>query len=195
MRKAEIKRKTNETDITLALDLDGKGESSIDTGVGFLDHMLTLFARHGCFDLSLKCVGDTCVDDHHTVEDCGIALGMAFRQAIGDKKGINRYGCFVLPMDEALIVAAVDFSGRALLAYTPGRLNEKVGNFDTELIKEFFLAFVRNSEITLHLKRLDGENTHHILEGMFKAAARSLRIAVSTDERLKDMIPSTKGIL
>lgn len=195
MRKAEIKRKTNETDITLALDLDGKGESSIDTGVGFLDHMLTLFARHGCFDLSLKCVGDTFVDDHHTVEDCGIALGMAFRQAIGDKKGINRYGCFVLPMDEALLVAAVDFSGRALLAYTPGRLNEKVGNFDTELIKEFFLAFVRNSEITLHLKRLDGENTHHILEGMFKAAARSLRIAVSTDERLKDMIPSTKGIL
>lgn len=195
MRKAEIKRKTNETDITLTLDLDGTGEGLIDTGVGFLDHMLTLFARHGCFDLSLKCIGDTEVDDHHSVEDCGIALGMAFKQAIGDKKGINRYGCFVLPMDEALLVAAVDFSGRALLAYTPGKLNEKVGNFDTELIKEFFLAFVRNSEITLHLKRLDGENTHHILEGMFKAAARSLRIAVSTDERLKDMIPSTKGIL
>ena len=195
MRKAEIKRKTNETDITLSLDLDGTGEGSIDTGVGFLDHMLTLFARHGCFDLSLKCIGDTEVDDHHSVEDCGITLGMAFKQAIGDKKGINRYGCFVLPMDEALLVAAVDFSGRALLAYTPGKLNEKVGNFDTELIKEFFLAFVRNSEITLHLKRLDGENTHHILEGMFKAAARSLRIAVSTDERLKDMIPSTKGIL
>ena len=195
MRKAEINRKTNETDISLYFDIDGKGESEIDTGVGFLDHMLTLFARHGGFDLKVRCKGDTNVDDHHSVEDVGIALGQALKKAVGDKKGINRYGFFVLPMDEALLVSAVDFSGRALLAYTPGTLNEKVGNFDTELIKEFFLAFVRNSDVTLHIKKLDGENTHHIIEGMFKSFARSLSMALSYDAKMKDMIPSTKGIL
>ena len=195
MRKAEINRKTNETNISLTLELDGRGNASIDTGCGFLDHMLTLFAKHGRFDLTVTCDGDTYVDDHHTVEDIGIALGQAFKSALGDKKGIARYGSTVLPMDEALVLTAVDFSGRCFLGYDVDDLAEKVGSFDTELAEEFWYGFARNAECTLHVKKLAGKNTHHILEGSFKSAARTLRAAVKTEEEFADEIPSTKGVL
>lgn len=195
MRTETINRKTTETDIKLTLALGGKGESTVDTGCGFLDHMFTLFARHGGFDLSLKCIGDTQVDYHHTAEDIGICLGMAFREALGDMKGINRYGDIILPMDEALILAAVDISGRAYLGFDAEMPSQKVGDFDTELVKEFFLAFVRKAELTLHIKELDGENTHHIIEGIFKAFARVMKKACAIDPDNKDAIPSTKGVL
>lgn len=195
MRTAEINRKTAETDISLKLNLDGSGKSLVSTGCGFLDHMLTLFARHGRFDLELKCNGDTFVDYHHTAEDIGICLGDAFSKALGSKKGIVRYGSMMLPMDEALILTAVDISGRAYLAYDLDIPTEKVGDFDTELVKEFWLAFVRKAEMTLHIKQLAGENSHHIIEGAFKSAGRSLAQAVSIDEKYKDEIPSTKGVL
>ena len=195
MRVADIKRKTAETDITLSLNLDGKGESKIDTGVGFFDHMLTLFAKHGGFDLEASCKGDLEVDAHHTVEDVGIALGSAFSTALGDKKGITRYGFFVLPMDEALLVTATDISGRSCLRYELKVPSAAVGNFDTELTREFFEAFVRNSNITLHINQLDGYNSHHIIEGAFKCFARAMKQAVAIDEKNKDAIPSTKGVL
>ncbi len=195
MRTAEIKRKTNETDIVLTLDLDGKGEGVIDTGCGFMDHMLTLFARHGRMDLSVKCVGDTEVDYHHSVEDVGICLGQAFAEAVGEKRGISRYGSIVLPMDETLILSSVDISGRAHLTYDLQGLNPTVGGMDTELVKEFFISFVRNADITLHIKQLEGENTHHILEGVFKATGRALCKAVFEDKTLGGEIPSTKGLL
>ena len=195
MRQAVITRKTAETDISLTLALDGVGASEIATGVGFLDHMLTLFARHGRFDLKLSCVGDTAVDDHHTTEDIGIALGRAFSEALGDRRGICRYGDTVLPMDEALILTAVDFSGRSFLGYALEIPAEKVGSFDTELVEEFWLAFVREAGCSLHVRQLAGRNAHHIIEGAFKSAARTLREAVSIDERFADEIPSTKGVL
>lgn len=195
MRSAEIIRKTAETDIMLRLDLDGRGESAIDTGVGFLDHMLTLFAKHGRFDLYVKCVGDTCVDDHHTAEDIGIALGQAFAQALGDKRGIVRYSSQILPMDESLILSAVDISGRDYLGYDLQIPTEKVGTFDTELVEEFFLGFVRNARLTLHIRKLAGTNSHHIIEGAFKSVGRSLRQAVAVDAAFADEIPSTKGVL
>ena len=195
MRTAEIIRKTAETEITLKLDLDGTGASDVATGVGFLDHMLTLFAKHGRFDLTLTCQGDTWVDDHHSVEDVGIALGMAFAQALGDKRGITRYGSCILPMDEALILTAVDLSGRAYLGFDLRIPTKHVGTFDTELVEEFFWAFVRSAACTLHLRRLAGKNSHHIIEGAFKSAARSLRAAVRIEERFRDEIPSTKGVL
>ncbi|NLL63778.1 MAG: imidazoleglycerol-phosphate dehydratase HisB [Ruminococcaceae bacterium] len=195
MRTAEIARKTAETDITLKLNIDGKGQSNIDTGVPFLDHMLTLFARHGRFDLDLKCVGDLEIDAHHTTEDIGIALGEAFSQAWGDKKGVFRYGSMILPMDETLILTAIDLSGRAYLGYGLKIPTQRVGNFDTELVEEFFLGFVRNANITLHIKQLDGKNSHHIIEGAFKSFARALKYAVAIDEQYKDEIPSTKGVL
>lgn len=195
MRKAEIKRKTAETDIVLSLDLDGSGSSAADSGVGFLDHMLTLFAKHGRFDLKVTCKGDTQVDDHHSVEDIGIALGEAFLEALGDKAGIRRYGDCILPMDEALILSAVDISGRAYLAYEAEIPSSKVGTFDTELAEEFWTAFSRAAKITLHIRQLAGKNSHHIIEGQFKSVARSLRSAVSVDPALSGEIPSTKGIL
>lgn len=195
MRTSEIKRDTAETKIALTLNLDGTGESEIDTGCGFLDHMLTLFAKHGRFDLTVKCDGDVEVDDHHTVEDIGICLGKAFSEAVGDKKGIVRYGNFILPMDEALILCAVDISGRDYLSYDLDIPTEKVGTFDTELVEEFMLAFTRNSDITLHIIQLNGTNSHHIIEGTFKCLARTLRLAVNIDEKFKDEIPSTKGVL
>jgi imidazoleglycerol-phosphate dehydratase len=195
MRSSEITRKTAETDISLSIELDGTGESSVDTGVGFLDHMLTLFARHGRFDISLVCHGDVYVDDHHSVEDIGICLGTAFAEALGEKRGIRRYGDITLPMDEALILAAVDISGRGVLRYGLSIPTEKVGTFDTELTEEFMNAFVRTSGITVHLRQLDGENSHHIIEGAFKALARALRTAVSIDPSAAGEIPSTKGTL
>ncbi|MBQ0101360.1 MAG: imidazoleglycerol-phosphate dehydratase HisB [Firmicutes bacterium] len=195
MRNTEIKRKTAETDITLRLELDGGGKSNIDTGCGFLDHMLTLFASHGRFDLDVECNGDTEVDYHHTVEDIGIVLGKAFADCLGDKKGIKRYGDTVLPMDEALIMTAVDFSGRDYLGYFLDIPTEKVGDFDTELVEEFWLGFVRQAGCALHIRQLSGRNSHHIIEGTFKSAARSLREAVSIDERYRNEIPSTKGML
>ena len=195
MRKSEIKRDTNETKIKLSLCLDGTGESSIDTGCGFLDHMLTLFAKHGRFDLSVMCDGDTYVDDHHTVEDVGICLGKAFAEALGDKKGIIRYGNMILPMDEALIVAAVDLSGRATLSYKLEIPTQKVGTFDTELVEEFWLGFVREAACTLHFVQLSGTNSHHIIEGAFKAAGRAFRQDVSMDKGFENEIPSTKGVL
>lgn len=195
MRNSSITRNTAETKITLRLELDGTGRSDIATGVGFLDHMLTLFAKHGHFDLSVKCDGDTCVDDHHSVEDIGIALGEAFLKALGDKKGITRYGDIILPMDEALILAAVDISGRSYLGYELDIPTEKVGSFDTQLTEEFWLAFTSNSRINLHLKQLAGRNSHHIIEGSFKAAARALRKAVAIDPEYADELPSTKGVL
>lgn len=195
MRKSEIKRTTAETDIALSLCLDGTGKSEIDTGVGFLDHMLTLFARHGRFDLTVKCVGDTNVDDHHSVEDIGIVLGQAFSEALGDKGGICRYGDMMLPMDETLILCAVDISGRACLRFNADMPTEKIGTFDTELVKEFFLAFVRKSEITLHIRKLDGENSHHIAEGIFKAFAHTLAKATAKNEALEGRVLSTKGVL
>ncbi|MDD7160906.1 MAG: imidazoleglycerol-phosphate dehydratase HisB [Candidatus Ornithospirochaeta sp.] len=195
MRKAETERKTGETDITLSLDIDGKGESEISSGVGFLDHMLTLFSRHGRFDLKLKCIGDTYVDDHHSTEDIAIALGSAFRKALGDKRGIKRYGDIILPMDEALVLASVDISGRSYIRFTSNFQTEKIGTFDVELLEDFFTSFAENAGITLHIRQLDGRNSHHIAEAMFKAVARALRKAVEIDERAKDEIPSTKGVL
>ena len=195
MRTATINRKTAETDIALQLTVDGTGRSTVDTGCGFLDHMLTLFARHARFDLTVTCKGDTQVDDHHTVEDIGICLGMALAQALGEKRGICRYGNTVLPMDEALLLSAVDLSGRGCLVYDVTVPAQKVGTFDTELAMEFWLAFVRNAACTLHIKQLAGSNSHHILEGAFKSVARSLRQAVSIDPTAADEIPSTKGVL
>ena len=195
MRQAEIIRKTGETDILVRLELDGTGKHQIDTGVGFLNHMLELFARHGRFDLEVRCKGDTWVDDHHSTEDIGIALGQAFDAALGDKKGIRRYGQRLLPMDESLILTAVDLSGRSYLGYGLEIPTEKVGTFDTELAEEFFLGFVRNARCTLHIRQMSGSNSHHILEGTFKSVARALREAVSTDPEAADEIPSTKGIL
>lgn len=195
MRTATIDRKTAETAISLTLNLDGTGASTIDTGCGFLDHMLTLFAKHGRFDLTLTCKGDTQVDDHHTVEDVGICLGQAFAESLGNKGGICRYGNMLLPMDEALILSAVDLSGRGCLVYDMAIPAQKVGTFDTELGEEFWLAFVRNAACTLHIKQLAGSNSHHILEGAFKSVARSLRQAVSIDPALRGEIPSTKGVL
>lgn len=195
MRTSELKRKTAETDIELSLNIDGRGESEISTGCGFLDHMLTLFARHGRFDLKVKCTGDVNVDYHHTVEDIGITLGKAFCEALGDKKGIVRYGNMILPMDEALILTAVDISGRDYLGYALEIQTEKVGDFDTELCEEFWLGFVRNAGVTLHIRQLAGTNSHHIIEGAFKSAARSLKAAVKIDADFADEIPSTKGVL
>ncbi len=195
MRRANIRRDTAETKISLALDLDGSGQGEIDTGIGFLDHMLTLFAKHGRFDLIVHCKGDTKVDDHHSAEDIGICLGQAFREALGDKKGICRYGDTILPMDEALILSAVDISGRSFLGYGLEIPTEKVGTFDTELVEEFWIAFTANAGLSLHLRQLSGRNSHHIIEGAFKSAARSLRKAVSIDRDFADEIPSTKGLL
>ncbi len=195
MREAVIERNTKETQISLKLNLDGSGESNVNTGCGFLDHMLTLFAKHGRFDLQVTCVGDKEVDFHHSVEDVGICLGKAFTNALGDKKGINRYGSTVLPMDEALILTAVDLSGRCLLVKDMNIPSAKVGDFDTELVEEFLSAFSRNAECTLHVKQFSGSNTHHIIEGTFKSLARSLKTAVAIDPDFKDEIPSTKGVL
>lgn len=195
MRNAEIRRDTAETKISISLTLEGTGKSKIDTGVGFMDHMLTLFAKHGRFDLAVKCKGDTYVDDHHSVEDIGISLGQAFSEALGDKKGIRRYADTTLPMDEALILTSVDISGRDLLAYRLDIPTQKVGTFDTELVKEFMLGFVRNSNMTLHIVQLAGENSHHIIEGTFKSLARTLKKAVEIDPDYADEIPSTKGVL
>ena len=193
MRTYELTRKTAETDIFLSLNLDGTGKSSIDTGCGFLNHMLTLFAAHGKFDLTVKCAGDTDVDDHHSVEDIGIVLGQAFQAALGDKRGSTRYGSFLLPMDEALIQTAVDISGRSCLCYGLEIPTEKIGTFDTELVEEFFLAFIRNCPMSLHIRQLAGKNSHHIVEGTFKSVARSLKAAVALDGT--NDIPSTKGVL
>ena len=195
MRTAEISRKTAETDITLSLCLEGTGKGEIQTGCGFLDHMLTLFARHGRFDLTVGCRGDTWVDDHHTVEDVGICLGDAFARALGQLRGVNRYGSAILPMDEALILTAVDLSGRAMLCYDLQIPTQKVGTFDTELTEEFLLAFVRRAGLTLHVKQLAGKNSHHIIEGAFKSLGRSMRQAVAVDPELAGEIPSTKGVL
>lgn len=192
MRTAEITRTTGETQITLKLNLDG-GPSEIHTGVGFFDHMLTGFARHGGFGLEVSCTGDTWVDDHHSVEDVGICLGSAFAEALGDMRGVERFGHILLPMDEALILAAVDLSGRGMLCWDVTLPTEKVGTFDTELAKEFWLAFTRKANCTLHLRMLAGENSHHIIEGVFKAAARSLKMAVKLNG--SDEVPSTKGML
>ena len=195
MRVAELSRTTAETDIRLRLDLDGTGLSQIATGCGFLDHMLTLFAKHGRFDLSIQCKGDTYVDDHHTVEDIGICLGDAFAQALGDKRGVVRYGSMLLPMDEALILTAVDLSGRGMLCYDLHIPTPKVGTFDTELAEEFFIALARRGDMTLHIRQLAGNNSHHIIEGAFKSLARSLAAAVAIDPRFSQEIPSTKGVL
>lgn len=195
MRTAKIVRTTAETDISLLLNLDGTGKSTVATGCGFLDHMLTLFARHGRFDLEVSCKGDTQVDYHHTAEDIGIALGTAFAQALGDKRGIRRYGDIALPMDEALILSAVDISGRSYLGFALPVPTQKVGDFDTELVEEFWLGFVRKAEITLHIRELAGTNSHHIIEGAFKSVARALGQAVSIDPVYANEIPSTKGVL
>ena len=195
MRKAYLERNTKETQIKLSINLDGNGSSVINTGSGFLDHMLTLFSKHSRFDLSVECVGDTWVDFHHTAEDIGITLGLAFKEALGDKKGITRYGDTILPMDEALILSAVDISGRSYLGYFIKPRAKKVGEFDVELVEEFFIAFTQNAGINLHVTQLAGRNTHHILEGAFKSVARSLKQAVSIDPTLNGEIPSTKGVL
>lgn len=193
MRTAEIARNTAETNISLKVNLDGTGKTEVNTGVGFLNHMLTLFAAHGKFDLEVHCVGDTDVDDHHSVEDVGICLGQAFRQALGDKRGITRYGSFLLPMDETLILAAVDISGRSSLNDALEIPTEKIGSFDTELVEEFFLGFTRSCPMSLHLRKLAGTNSHHIVEGAFKAFGRAMKAAVALDGT--DKIPSTKGVL
>ena len=195
MRIGKITRKTAETDISLILDLDGNGKSEISTGCGFLDHMLTLFAAHSGYDLNIRCVGDTQVDYHHTVEDIGIALGDAFKSALGDMRGITRYGSFILPMDESLIMTAVDISGRAHLSYDLTIPAQKVGDFDTELCEEFWLGFVRSCPCSLHFQQMAGENTHHILEACFKGMGRALAQAVRIDEAHKNEVPSTKGVL
>ena len=195
MRQATISRKTAETDIELRLCLDGSGESDVSTGVGFLDHMLTLFAKHGRFDLTLSCVGDTQVDDHHSVEDIGICLGKALAEALGDKRGICRYGDTVLPMDEALVLTAVDISGRGMLCFDLEVPAQRLGSLDTELVEEFFIALCSNAGLTLHIRKLAGRNSHHIIEGCFKSFARSLRKAVAIDQAFADDLPSTKGVL
>ena len=195
MRQATISRKTKETDIQLSLNLDGAGKAEIDTGVGFLNHMLELLAFHSGFDLIVQCKGDTWVDDHHSVEDIGIALGQALAEALGDKKGINRYGNFLLPMDEALVLVAIDLSGRDTLGYQVQLPTEKVGAFDTELVKEFMLGFVRNAKACLHFHQLAGENTHHIIEAMFKGLGRALRQAVAIDPQRAGETPSSKGVI
>lgn len=195
MRNAKITRKTGETDIFLALTLDGTGKCDIATGVGFLDHMLTLFAVHGRFELTVKCDGDTHVDDHHSVEDIGICLGQAFKAALGDRAGITRYADVTIPMDEALVLCAVDISGRGTLGFDLPIPAQKIGSFDTELVEEFFTAFVRESGVTLHLKYLAGRNSHHIVEGAFKAFARAMRGAVRVDPDLAGAVPSSKGVL
>ena len=195
MRNATIVRETTETSINMVLNIDGRGVYDVDTGCGFLNHMLELFARHGRFDLEVKCLGDMHVDAHHTTEDIGIALGDAFKKALGDKRGITRYADITLPMDEALILAAVDVSGRAHLTYAVTMPTEKVGDFDTELAKEFWLGFIRAADITLHVRMLSGENSHHIIEGIFKAVSRVFSKAVAIDPRYANEIPSTKGVL
>ncbi len=195
MRQAAIERKTRETDICLSLNIDGRGKAEIDTGVGFLNHMLELFAFHSGFDLTVRCKGDTWVDDHHSVEDIGIALGQALLEALGDKKGIVRYGNFLLPMDEALVLVAIDLSGRDTLGYQVNLPTEKVGTFDTELVKEFMLSFTRNAKTCLHFHQLAGDNTHHIIEAMFKGLGRALRQAVSIDPKRAGETPSSKGVL
>ena len=195
MRSAEVIRKTGETDIRVKLILEGSGKSEIGTGIGFLDHMLTLFAKHGRFDLEVKCAGDTRVDDHHTVEDIGICLGQAFAEALGDMGGINRYASTLLPMDEALVLTAADISGRAHLSFDAQFPAQKIGSFDTELVKEFWLGFVRRANVTLHIRQLAGENSHHIAEAMFKSAARTFRAACAVDPSLNGEVPSTKGVL
>ena len=195
MRTSNITRNTEETKISLALNLDGKGVSKIDTKCGFFDHMLTLFSKHSKIDLEVTCNGDINVDYHHTVEDVGIVLGKAILEALGDKKGINRYADTILPMDEALILTAIDISGRSYLNFDVDFPSEKIGDFDTELVEEFFMALTRNAEITLHIKKLAGENSHHVAEGAFKSFARTLRAAVALDENFKDQLPSTKGVL
>ena len=195
MRTAEIKRKTAETDISLSISLDGTGVSDCRTGCGFLDHMLTLFAKHGRFDLNVKCVGDTYVDYHHTVEDIGICLGKAFAQALGERKGIIRYGDTTLAMDESLILTAIDISGRGGCYYALEIPTQKVGDFDTELCQEFLIAFAQNAGLTLHVRQLAGSNSHHIIEGTFKSLARSLKKAVAIDKAFANEIPSTKGVL
>lgn len=195
MRIAEIVRKTAETNISLKLNIDGTGQSNINTGIGFLDHMLVLFSSHAKFDLDIHCDGDTYIDFHHSTEDIGICLGLAFQQLVEDKRGLHRYGSTILPMDEALILSAVDISGRSTLVYEVTIPSLKVGEFDTELVKEFWLALVRNFAISLHIRMLSGENSHHIIEGIFKSVARSLREALSLDKDYLDEIPSTKGIL
>ena len=195
MREFSIERKTNETQIALSLTLDGSGKAEIDTGCGFLDHMLTLFASHGKFDLAVTCKGDTNVDDHHSVEDIGICLGKAFEKALGDKRGIVRYGSMMLPMDEALILSAVDLSGRSCLCYDLPIRAKKIGTFDTELLEEFWISFVRNCPMSLHIRMLAGKNAHHIAEGSFKSVARALKQACSIDSANADAIPSTKGVL
>ena len=195
MRTSVIERKTAETNIALTLSLDGTGKAEINTGVGFLDHMLTLFASHARFDLTLNCTGDTQVDDHHSAEDIGICLGQALANALGEKRGINRYASTMLPMDEALILSAIDISGRSCLCYDATYPTEKIGTFDTELVEEFLQAFVRNCPMSLHIKKLAGSNSHHIAEGIFKSIARSLKVAVAIDPSLGDEIPSTKGVI
>lgn len=195
MRRSRIDRKTSETDIRLALTIEGTGRSEIETGCGFMDHMLELFARHGRFDLFIQCDGDTSVDYHHSVEDIGIALGQAFVDALDEKKGIARYADMVLPMDEALMLCAVDISGRGCLGFDVEMPTEKVGDMDTELVKEFFLAFTRNADVTLHFRQLAGENTHHIIEAMFKSFGRVMSRACAIDEKFSEEIPSTKGVL
>ena len=195
MRQAKIDRKTRETDISLQLNLDGTGHARIDTGCGFLNHMLELLAYHGQMDLSVTCRGDVQVDDHHTVEDIGIALGAAVTEALGDKKGIFRYGNFLLPMDETLVLCAIDFSGRDYLGYQVNIPSQKVGAFDTELVQEFMLAFVRNAKATLHFQQLAGSNSHHIIEAMFKGMGKAIRQAIAIDPRRPDEAPSSKGVL
>ena len=195
MRTADIQRDTQETRIALRLCLDGAGKSDIATGLGFLDHMLTLFARHGDFDLTVRCDGDTEVDGHHSVEDIGICLGKAFSEALGDKRGICRYGQFLLPMDETLVLCACDLSGRDYLGWSVELPAAKVGDFDTELAKEFWLAFVRSCPGSIHIRQMAGENTHHILEAVFKGMGRTLKAAVALDEKHLGEIPSTKGTL
>ncbi len=195
MRKAAVTRKTAETDVTLALELDGSGKADVETGCGFLDHMLTLFARNGRFDLTARCKGDTHVDDHHTVEDVGIALGQALKSALGDLRGVTRFGDIALPMDEALVLVAVDLSGRCTLGYHAAIPAQKVGTFDTELGREFFQAVAREARITLHIRQLTGENSHHILEAMFKGFGRALGKAAAVNPAFADEIPSTKGVL
>lgn len=194
-RTARIARTTKETDIELSIDLDGTGTTDIETGIGFFDHMLTAFGRHGLFDLSVRAKGDLEVDGHHTVEDIGIVAGQAFARALGDKRGIGRFGSIALPMDEALILAAVDISGRGQLFWEADVPAVMVGSFDATLAKEFFIAFAANAGVTLHIRELAGENTHHVIEGMFKAVARAMRQAVEADPRMGDALPTTKGAL
>ncbi len=194
-RTAELKRTTAETDIYVSVNLDGNGETSIASGIGFLDHMLVLLSRHSGISMTVTCNGDTEVDDHHSTEDIGIALGTVVREALGDKKGIRRYGTMILPMDEALVIAALDISGRGGLYYDVPFLTEKIGTFDTELVEEFMHSFAMNAGITLHLRKLAGTNSHHVAEACFKGLGRALREAVSMDERFMDSVPSTKGVL